>query len=238
MERPRESPARPRTVRLLADLIEGLRVRPAPRSSWSARVTSRRSRRPQARPPQGPTSRTLCGAADWAPVPNESEIGGNPCRTHCCTIDRVTLQIRTNDPAPGAAPPPPHRASHARGRRFETRRAHLQKPVHLRGLRRLRALPRTRLRRRFRPPWCPTVPSHRLRILVALVAAHRVCVDAQGRMMRSRALSLSRSGRPGGRGRSCGDPLGADRCQSRARRSALGHHDQPPARRARTSKPT
>ena len=43
-------------------------------------------------------------------------------------------------------------ASHARGRRFEPRRAHSLKPLHPRGPRRFRSLPRERLPAVFAPP--------------------------------------------------------------------------------------
>ena len=62
----------------------------------------------------------------WAPAPNEAENGGH--LTIAAGVGAGTtsgsLQIRTICPVRGSSRDPPDRASHARGRRFETRRAH------------------------------------------------------------------------------------------------------------------
>jgi hypothetical protein len=53
-----------------------------------------------------------------------AEIGGNPATAPRSIATKESLQVRTICPAPAVGPSPPDRASHPRGRRFETRRAH------------------------------------------------------------------------------------------------------------------
>ena len=81
------------------------------------------------------TARALGGRIVWAPVPKPARIaakcGATSARSAPSISAKKDLQIRTIDPARVAARQALDRASHARGRRFETRRAHHQKAPHL-----------------------------------------------------------------------------------------------------------
>jgi len=87
-------------------------------------------------------ARAVLVGFDWAPVPNQGKIGQHRATNHACSLGRSSLQIRTIGPAAGAPRNPPDRASHARGRRFETRRAHPPEALQPRGFRHSRGLQR------------------------------------------------------------------------------------------------
>ncbi len=122
---PRRTAAR--TIGLSASTLRRISARPhSPRSGAAPRARSwqwvgtRSDDRPRARVYDLPSFRQRC--------PNPAN---RPQIAHFCGVaigspsrDPKPPQIRTNGPAPAVGRQPPRRASHARGRRFETRRAH------------------------------------------------------------------------------------------------------------------
>ena len=83
------------------------------RQSWTTRVHAAKAGSVAAGYPR----------IEWAPVPNGAEIGENPEWSQRRPLLAVPAN-QNNRPGPAEAARPPDRASHARGRRFETRRAH------------------------------------------------------------------------------------------------------------------